>query len=449
MPSSSSNIVSIIFVAAVLYCVIVCLLLHVRLSKNVRRIPFESTLVSLRPPSDEVERVATYPSDVARTEGCDATVVMVEPFVTNETLWVLESAAANVIAKNPCFVLFTSSCPSSSLASDPSFVARLLRDAARPRLLSMVDRGLVRVKALDHERYGVRSCDDFSPISNVLMSARFWGGPDEFVPGVDSDTVLLLQNDSVLCQPLNVTVWRRFAFVGAPWADGGRCVGLRARWREWSDEWIDTRFYPSTERLCRDPVVAPVGNGGLSIRSRAWLVRAIERCPHVSRSGLDDARVASARCRVPTSPDGSPYEDAYFAAVLRGMASTKRRFRARTPVDAAPVEEDDDDDAPTLPTLYEASLFAAETAFLDHFQDRYALDEQKVCSTVDRLWSEGGSERYKRMREAKKKDSTFPVVPIGLHKIWHHHPNLTVLRGKAFDKECPYLKYVAPWSQKG
>ena len=31
----------------------------------------------------------------------------------------------------------------------------------------------------------------------------------------------------------------------------------------------------------------PVGNGGLSLRSRKWMIKAIETCPHVTNSGLE------------------------------------------------------------------------------------------------------------------------------------------------------------------
>ena len=44
---------------------------------------------------------------------------------------------------------------------------------------------------------------------------------DEFIDGIDgidSDMILTVQQDTVLCCHLNIDLWKHFAYVGAPWA---------------------------------------------------------------------------------------------------------------------------------------------------------------------------------------------------------------------------------------
>ena len=44
------------------------------------------------------------------------------------------------------------------------------------------------------------------------MNVNFW--TDEFIEDVDSDTVLIIQDDAVLCHKFDVQNWKEFAFVG-------------------------------------------------------------------------------------------------------------------------------------------------------------------------------------------------------------------------------------------
>ena len=44
------------------------------------------------------------------------------------------------------------------------------------------------------------------------MNFNFW--TDEFINNVDSDTVLIIQDDAVLCHKFDVHNWKEFAFVG-------------------------------------------------------------------------------------------------------------------------------------------------------------------------------------------------------------------------------------------
>ena len=49
---------------------------------------------------------------------------------------------------------------------------------------------------LNHDKYTSKSCSDFSNLSAALMKVHFW--QDEFIE-TDSDLVLTLQDDAVLC----------------------------------------------------------------------------------------------------------------------------------------------------------------------------------------------------------------------------------------------------------
>eukprot|EP00590_Aulacoseira_subarctica_P009004 CAMPEP_0172437670 /NCGR_PEP_ID=MMETSP1064-20121228/72387_1 /TAXON_ID=202472 /ORGANISM="Aulacoseira subarctica , Strain CCAP 1002/5" /LENGTH=264 /DNA_ID=CAMNT_0013186169 /DNA_START=274 /DNA_END=1065 /DNA_ORIENTATION=- len=133
----------------------------------------------------------------------------------------LESVAT--YASYSCVVIQTSSCsvlpPKDGKKSPPMSkqieeVTKEIYKRALPMFRGMMERGLVRISILDHEKYQLPSCTDFYSPSNAWMSVNYW--KDEFIDKVDSDMILIMQIDGVLCRDFDVNLWKDLAFVGAP-----------------------------------------------------------------------------------------------------------------------------------------------------------------------------------------------------------------------------------------
>jgi hypothetical protein len=149
---------------------------------------------------------------------------------------------------------------------------------------------------------------------------------------------------------------------------------------------------------------APIGSGGLSLRSRRWMIKAIELCPHVSFSGLDLSGDQFFPCKV---FDSVP-EDWYFATIFQGI------------------------NAP-LPSAYIASLFSAEALWPDEVVDVYpASPEQTV---LDKSFAAG------RPKLSSIDNEREIVIPNGVHKGWWYHPE-EMLRSEALSDVCPFLPYI-------
>jgi hypothetical protein len=92
----------------------------------------------------------------------------------------------------------------------------------------------------------------------------------------------------------------------------GMCRAMPARWKSWlrpQRKWEQNKQtkhnvsnatkirttslpnirmqLPSTFPIICTNGIAPVGNGGLYLRNRTWMIRAIEACPHDRYSGHD------------------------------------------------------------------------------------------------------------------------------------------------------------------
>lgn len=254
------------------------------------------------------------------------------------------------------------------------------------------------------------------------MNINYW--TDEFIDGVDNDRILFIQDDAVLCHSFDVDEWKDYSFVGSVWAkksfhfSEGMCHGMRLRWntwvgpqRRWENQQKRVNNVPPKKRLPRPDVLldnvdkfpdicsdnrGPVGNGGLSLRSRSWLIKVIETCPHVTLSAVDfEGRVHA--CKVFEEIN----EDLYFGIVLRGLGAP-------------------------LPTAYEASLFSTEMLWPEQVVGMY-----------------GAPPSSDRQRYQIHYDGDVITVPVGLHKPWWYQPSELLLSNE-MDGACPFVKYIFP-----
>jgi len=152
--------------------------------------------------------------------------------------------------------------------------------------------------------------------------------------------------------------------------------------------------------------IGPVGNGGLSLRSRRWLIKAISTCPHIKRSGINVEQMSLA-CKVIDDVN----EDFYFGTVLQGI---------RAP----------------LPTAFEAALFSTEMLWPEEVLDLYGeMTEDERELLVSERWGESKLPRYVEMQGGGF------TVPLGMHKPWWYKSN-DVLLGDHIEYNCPFLRYV-------
>ena len=159
------------------------------------------------------------------------------------------------------------------------------------------------------------------PEYNRLLTSidRFW----KIIP---AETVLVFQSDSLLRHPFDLSRYPKGChYVGAPWPRGSEPMGL------------------------------PFGNGGISLRSRAAMIRVLEDHP-----------------RDPSDPDALP-EDVHFS------------FYVRTYDDAI------------VPSIEQAAMFSTECAFVCDSDavhpNLYALSSEDLRSILSgiRYPPEGGA----------------------------------------------------------
>eukprot|EP00586_Coscinodiscus_wailesii_P009211 CAMPEP_0172521046 /NCGR_PEP_ID=MMETSP1066-20121228/292352_1 /TAXON_ID=671091 /ORGANISM="Coscinodiscus wailesii, Strain CCMP2513" /LENGTH=991 /DNA_ID=CAMNT_0013303895 /DNA_START=48 /DNA_END=3024 /DNA_ORIENTATION=- len=345
------------------------------------------------------------------SKGCSLTVLLIDPNLPTDDrdspVWsTLESVASNVLyEETTCFLIQTSACISPDHGE--SSLRDLVRDKALPHFRDAINRGNVRVTFLDHAKYKLPSCSNFFHLNNPFMIASYWD--DEFL-SADSDMVLTIQGDSFLCHTLDPDNFRQWAFVGAPWPPRRDehnnpvppkdvCHYIKKNWRHWTK-----KEGPQPDNVCKNGS-GPVGNGGLSLRSRTWMKKAIHTCP------TDDNNFGNDPDKMLCKLDHNPPEDLYFATVLNGIGAP-------------------------MPSAFEASLFSTEMILPKQVLQYYGLREgEDEKSVVMKQWDqEEGLKLYERMSKAEH-----GLIPIGFHKPWLYMDE-KILSSEQFKEECPILK---------
>ena len=111
----------------------------------------------------------------------------------------------------------------------------------------------------------------------------------------------------------------------------------------------------------------------------------------------------------------------------------------------------------TMPTAFEAALFAVESIFAEHTFDYYfpldlALDKDEIEETIVRLWGNfTGMTVYNRMHQDNS--STY-TIPLGFHQPWNYghaeHCQGVAPEGCTYlfktqpniNEVCKFLKYI-------
>ena len=185
----------------------------------------------------ELETFDNYTSPRIIRGRCLLTVIIVDPrtplLPLKHPMWfALESVALYV--PYGCIVFHTSSCQlvETSNTSKHVMVAKSIYSRSLPFFRRMMERGQVRINILDSKKYGVR-CDNFFDGNTIFMNVKFW--LDEFI-NADSDKILTIQSDTVLCRYFDFKLWMHFAYVGAPWPPStpllGSCDNMRRIWHD-------------------------------------------------------------------------------------------------------------------------------------------------------------------------------------------------------------------------
>lgn len=380
--------------------------------------------------------VSTYGTEVMN-QGCNLTVIFMDPRLatagTGEAAWFsLESVAA--FLPDACVLLQTSSCivreyleSSQGFVSDEAVMQTIgdhVYDSALPLFRTMIERGRVRISIPNHVKYNLKSCSDYGNPSSALMNVNYWN--DEFIEGIDSDHVLFVQEDAVLCHSFDVNHYKDFAFVGSVWSkksldlSEGMCHGMPLRWRSWIGpqmRWERQQKRLSSiraDKLLPRPEVllnttfpdicsnglGPVGNGGFSLRKRTWAIKAIEACPHIKYSGINMNQSVFG-CKVLETIN----EDLYFGIVLRGIGAP-------------------------MPLAWEASLFSTEMLLPGEVKEMYGEEPKDVNSV---------SQKHRMIRYDDKR----VTLSAGLHKPWWYH-STDFLRSPEVEDACPFLQYIFP-----
>jgi len=398
----------------------------------------------------------SYTSPDVLRYGCNLTTVILEPRMptadfTDSAWFAVESLAT--YASYSCVVIQTSSCsvlpPKDGKKSPPMSkqieeVTKEIYKRALPMFRGMMERGLVRISILDHEKYQLTSCTNFYTPSNAWMSVSYW--KDEFIGKVDSEMILIVQTDGVICRDFDINLWKDLAFVGAPWAPnrwygGVVCDELREKFDSWTAVQKKRRKVHATDNetfapnepmdlklknLCANGYGAGF-NGGIVLRNSTWMLRAIEACPSKAYSGIS---TVGKKCVV----DDEAEEDEYFALILASLGAP-------------------------LPTAYEAALFGVETFFAEQAREYYGpYNQSQIESFLTKRWGKDGIAIEEKMHLRKTygytyfgndnnlASSTMRTVPLTFHCPWKYHA-LDITSGPQVEKECKFLSKIFDQSE--
>jgi len=212
------------------------------------------------------------------------------------------------------------------------------------------------------------------------------------------------------------SLWPRDPTLLIPEILEGACKGMPLRWRNWlrpQHRWELQQEHPllaARQHAAVKPRAllsedfpdiceggrAPVGHGGLSLRSRKWMIQAIETCPQKIHSGMKVDEDSFA-CKVFEAVS----DDLYFGLVFAGMGAP-------------------------LPIAFDASLFATQMLWPEQVWESYGFPT-------------GGSESrssWNAKRPTIRVDGDEITIPNALF-----HPS-ELLRSELMTNACPYLPYT-------
>jgi Protein of unknown function (DUF5672) len=395
---------------------------------------------------------------------CHFTVVRMDPRADSKRFWSLESVAYY----NPesCIVFLTTACGSEQQTRNRIY------SYALPHLKQMIHNGRVRIGFLDRHqppRYQsfIDTCRSVNNPTAVLMHHLFW--KDEFTPQ-DSDTVLIVQDDSAMCRPFDYSNNHSssWAYAGAPWPPHasrilpypveGKCMevqnkfqairkSFKRQWRYLSQkntknnhqngtDAVDVDLFPPPRasmpsQLSKDNLQVLqnctqfiVGNGGYSLRSRQWMNRVTQVCPNRRTSAelLNNNDPSPPHYHYCSTDE--PNEDVYFVTILYGM------------------------EAP-MPTPYQAAEFAVEAHFLeDLWTGRFNTDAAYLDGTPSATLTplppstpnDKSSPQQQQQHQIQVQGQTW-TIPGAFHKPWWYIPKSIILSPE-MEEACPFLQFI-------
>ena len=392
---------------------------------------------------------------------CDITVLFMDPRISSNKqgspiYYSLESVA--MYMPTACVLIITSKCHPSHHIDDDNHNKVFYQDrheneiyntiymSSLPLFQQMIQNGQVRISFLDHTKYKLKSCDNYYNPARVYMNYNFWN--NEFIHDIDSDLILVMEADSILCHPFDIEHYRKYAFVGGVWPKTTEymkidvCLTIPISWKTWTlpqrqwersiqpntegnigyrnsktypkpDELLESLDFPELCSTTDKNGIAPLGNGGFSLRSRKYMMKAIKSCPHHSFSGLDlNGRVMACRVLDPVN------DDLYFATVLRGIKAP-------------------------MPSAFEASLFSLEMLWPEETLDIYGGPERFIDqrSVARRVWGSSSKSIYQGVH--LDNNNKHYTVPSGIHKVWKYHSRDLILSNDVLS-QCPLLRFLVP-----
>ena len=278
-------------------------------------------------------------------------------------------------------------------------------------------------------------CRHLENPSVVFLNVNYWR--DAFVDA-DSDTVLIHQAGSTLCYPLtDLKSLKDYAMVGSLWPKDhhpmvsdpleGACRGMPTRWKNWLHPQRRWKLYQDKPELAAKhgaTIIAkpkeffhedfpkicekgrgPIGHGSFSLRSRRWMIKAIESCPHTIFSGLQVEEEEPYGCKVFDSVS----HDIYFATILEGIGAP-------------------------MPLAFEASLFSTEMFWPDDIWFMYGFPDTTTAAKIV-------SQRPERptVEDMDKKETI--TIPNAIVQPWLFHSK-EFLTSKQMENACPFLSYT-------
>jgi len=350
------------------------------------------------------------------TPPCSLTAVLFDSEVFQYTskpthfLWTtgLESFVQHVVGMNDdghvfddsnvCLTIQTSKCPLVSSLNEKKdeegtgYHEEMLGNLIFERLGSNAQKfaktGRIRVQFLDDEFYREGPCKKWKKPTNFISSDLYY--EREFIDGVDSDHILIFEEQALWCRKFELDKWKDFAYVGAPWTAG---LGyIRDEWSkianigaEYEKSWGDEDGGKGVFKELVVDEIPLVGSDRLTLINRTWIKRAINICPQKQLAQLPHDVVSKKEC-VAT---GRPEAEIYFGCVLNGI---------RAPI----------------PSTFEASLFSAKF----YWPDKLIKDEEENSlneAIVLKHFGNEGVNALQRVRDGKSEVESNPMlVPVSV-----------------------------------